>query len=258
MGSVVKLDDLAKTPPAPKPKSGLTTWLSKYITCDPYSLDLIAACTYASRVHLSAIIYGETGTGKEIIARILHGDRSGEFISINCGGIPENLLESELFGHVRGAFTGANGDKQGLFSAANDGTIFLDEIAELPLFMQVKLLRVLQEKVVRRVGSTREEELKCRVVAATHENLQDKIKQKLFRQDLYYRLAALEFTTKPLRERLCDIPLLAEFYGWPKETPIPEHDWPGNIRQFQKAAARAKFNSLLAENGCSHKQALIV
>ena len=160
----------------------------------------------------SILLLGESGTGKEVVARMLHQRSpraSRPFVAVNCGAIPEQLMESELFGHVRGAFTGAAKEKKGLFEASQGGTIFLDEIGELGLGLQVKLLRVLQERVITAIGSTREVPIDVRVIAATHVDLRNAVRENRFRADLYYRLNVIEIRLPPLRERREDIPLLA-------------------------------------------------
>jgi len=206
---------------------------------------------------ISVLITGETGTGKELIAREIH-NRSvrakGPFITINCGAIPENLLESELFGHVRGAFTGAVANKAGRFQAANGGTLFLDEIGEMPLALQVKLLRALQERVVTRVGDTHAEPVDIRVLAATNRDLEVEIKAGRFREDLYYRLNVVQIHLPPLRDRGDDIVVLARYmvgryapdYGNQVRglTPqavaaIKRHHWPGNIRELENRIKKA-------------------
>src|ERR1700756_2226319 len=203
------------------------------------------------------MITGETGTGKELVARAIHENsaRSKEpFITINCGAFPETLLESELFGYVKGAFTGANENRQGLFKAANGGTLFLDEIGNMSLPMQVKLFRVLQEGKVRPVGSNEEFEIDVRLIAATNKDLDKAIAAGEFREDLYYRLSVIPIQLPPLRERREDIPLMArsflERFRKTMEKPIegisPEaihlleaYDWPGNVRELENTMERA-------------------
>jgi len=206
---------------------------------------------------ISVLITGETGTGKELIARELHSrsPRAKQpFITINCGAIPENLLESELFGHVRGAFTGAVGNKVGRFQSADHGTLFLDEIGEMPLALQVKILRALQEKVVVRVGDTNSETVDIRILAATNRDLDAEIKAGRFREDLYYRLNVVNLHLPPLRDRGDDIAVLARYmvgryapeYGSAVRglTPnaiaaIKRHRWPGNIRELENRIKKA-------------------
>lgn len=206
---------------------------------------------------ISVLIDGETGTGKELIAREIHERShraSGPFVSINCGAIPESLLESELFGHVRGAFTGANQARIGRFQAANGGTLFLDEIGEMPLHLQVKILRALQERVVTRVGDHRDEAVNIRVLAATNRDLSLQIKEGHFREDLYYRLNVMQITLPPLRERGEDILLIAQFlldryvqeYGVAQRRFSAEakqamlrYAWPGNIRELDNHIKKA-------------------
>ena len=206
---------------------------------------------------ISVLITGETGTGKELIAREIH-TRSlrakGPFVTINCGAIPENLLESELFGHVRGAFTGAVANKAGRFQSANGGTLFLDEIGEMPLALQVKLLRALQERVVMRVGDTHAEAIDIRVLAATNRDLEVEIRGGRFREDLYYRLNVVHIHLPPLRDRGDDIVVLARYmvgryapeYGGKVRGFSPQavaavkrHRWPGNIRELENRLKKA-------------------
>lgn len=160
----------------------------------------------------TVIIYGESGTGKELIANALHGSRAGNFVVVNCASIPETLIESELFGSTKGAFTGANTDRAGLVELAKDGTLFLDEIGELPYLMQAKLLRVVQENKVRRLGSPEERPINCRFVCATHRNISGMVKTMKFRDDLFWRLTTFEINLVPLRQRTKDIPLLLEHF----------------------------------------------
>jgi transcriptional regulator with GAF, ATPase, and Fis domain len=206
---------------------------------------------------INVLITGETGTGKELFARELHrrsNRAEGPFIVVNCGAIPENLMESELFGHVRGAFTGAIATRQGSFQAADGGTLFLDEIGEMPLALQVKLLRALQERVVVKVGDTKPQSVDIRVLAATNRDLEAAIKEGAFREDLYYRLNVVNLHLPPLRERGDDIAILAKFllnkyaaeFGAPVKGFTPKaleamlgYDWPGNVRQLENRIKKA-------------------
>ncbi|SES81143.1 sigma 54-interacting transcriptional regulator [Stigmatella erecta] len=234
--------------------------------------DIIGACQGMKEVYkridkialtdISVLITGETGTGKELIAREIHRHSpraKGPFITINCGAIPENLLESELFGHVKGAFTGAVATRPGKFQAAIGGTLFLDEIGEMPLQLQVKLLRALQEKVVYKVGDNRGEPVDIRVVAATNKILEEEVKRGTFREDLYYRLNVVTLKLPPLRERGEDVQVLGKFFlqKYSKEfnskvrgfTPaatvaMKKYAWPGNIRELEN---RIKKASVLAD-----------
>ncbi|MBL8604146.1 MAG: sigma 54-interacting transcriptional regulator [Myxococcales bacterium] len=206
---------------------------------------------------ISVLITGETGTGKELIAREVHNRSpraTGPFVVINCGAIPENLMESELFGHVKGAFTGAVATREGKFQAANKGTLFLDEIGELPLGLQVKLLRALQERVVNKVGDARPEKVDIRVIAATNRALEDEIKKGAFREDLYYRLNVVNIFLPPLRERGDDVVVIAKLllqkYSQEMNTDVKgftpnaliairKYDWPGNVRQLENRIKKA-------------------
>jgi transcriptional regulator with GAF, ATPase, and Fis domain len=206
---------------------------------------------------ISVLITGETGTGKELIAREIHSrsPRNGKaFVTINCGAIPENLLESELFGHVKGAFTGAVANKQGKFQAADGGTLFLDEIGEMPIELQVKILRALQERVVYRVGDTRPETCDIRIVAATNRDLEKEIAQGRFREDLYYRLNVVNIELPPLRQRGEDVLVIARYLlsRFSREydvkvkglspnaaVAIRKHAWPGNIRELENRIKKA-------------------
>ena len=205
----------------------------------------------------TVLILGESGTGKELVARAIHfnGSRKDKpFIPINCGAIPGELLESELFGHMRGSFTGAVADKPGKFEMANHGTIFLDEIGTMPLHLQVKLLRVLQEQETERVGSTRPTKLDVRVISATNADLEERVRRGQFREDLYYRLNVIPIPLPPLRERYEDIPLLAKHFlrkiCMDMNRPIMNlsqnavkalggYEWPGNVREMENAIERA-------------------
>lgn len=189
---------------------GTEVWLNKFITQDPKCIDLKAEVKKLAKCQDEVLITGQTGTGKEIIARAMIGDRQAPFIAVNCAGLPEHLMESELFGHVRGAFTGAESQKQGLLAAAKDGVLFLDEIGELPIGVQAKLLRALQDKVIRKVGSNTEEEIHCKFVCATHRDVSKMVRDEKFRQDLYARISTFELHIPPLAERCSDIPLIAK------------------------------------------------
>jgi two-component system, NtrC family, response regulator AtoC len=185
------------------------------IAKSPAMKGAIDTATKVARYPSPVLITGESGTGKELIARLIHdqSDRAtGAFIAVNCGAIPENLLESELFGYVRGAFTGADRDKTGLFEAASGGTLFLDEIGEMPASLQVKLLRVLQEGEVRRLGETKSRKVDPRIVAATNRNLEDEIRAGNFRKDLFFRIAVVPIHLPPLRQRSEEIPLLVKHF----------------------------------------------
>jgi len=204
----------------------------------------------------TVLITGESGTGKELVARAMHRNSpraQAAFVAVNCGAITETLLESELFGHVKGSFTGATGDKRGLFEEANAGTIFLDEIGEISLAVQVKLLRVLQEGEMRRVGSARSVRVDVRVLAATNRDLEREVKEGRFREDLYYRLSVVALCVPPLRERTEDLSLLAANAlrqareAGARATTISEealavlnrYEWPGNVRELENTIAHA-------------------
>ncbi len=210
-----------------------------------------------ARSQAPVYISGESGSGKELAAKLIHKNsarRDGPFIAVNCGAIPENLMESEFFGYKKGAFTGANQDKEGMFQAANGGTLFLDEVADLPLAMQVKLLRAIQEKKVRMVGNTTEESVDVRIISATHKNLNAMMDSGLFRQDLYYRLNVIQLKMPALRDRPSDIPLLAKLLlsrqcaslniAMPliddtAKVYIAKLQFPGNVRELENMLERA-------------------
>ena len=216
------------------------------------------------------LITGESGTGKELVAMAIHENSSRKdksFVVINCGGIPENLLESELFGYMKGSFSGAHADKPGLFEVAHNGTIFLDEISELPPFLQVKLLRVVQEKTFRRIGGAEDIKVDVRIISATNQNLEQQVKNGGFREDLYYRLNVIPLKIPPLRERNEDIPLLTSYFieKYSKEfgkeikkiSPyalrlLMEYSFPGNVRQLEniieRSVALEATNIILPEN----------
>ncbi len=210
-----------------------------------------------SRSHAPVFIHGESGSGKELVARAIHqlGPRSDNpFVAVNCGAIPSELMESEFFGHKKGAFTGATQSKDGFFQAANGGTLFLDEVADLPLSMQVKLLRAIQESVIRPVGSETEEKVDVRILSASHKNLQQEVAQQNFREDLFYRLDVINLQVPPLRERQDDIPLLCEHIiqrlirslDYPATalsadalSTLQSYSFPGNIRELENILQRA-------------------
>ncbi len=220
-------------------------------------LELFEHIKSVATTNSTVLITGESGTGKELAAKAIHvrSPRAGEpFVSINCGAVPETLLESELFGHLKGSFTGASTNHKGLFEVAHRGTILLDEIAEMSPTMQVKFLRVLQEKKIRRIGSTEELEVDVRILAATNKDLERGVKERSFREDLFYRLNVIPIHMPPLRERREDIPLLASHFllkacGSTKKnvTKIAEeamerlqaYDWPGNVRELENVIERA-------------------
>jgi len=223
---------------------------------NPKLLEALEIAEKAAPTGLPVLIDGESGTGKELMARVIHanGDRAERpFVSVNCGAIPDNLLESELFGHSKGAFTGASSDRKGKFESAHTGTIFLDEIGELPLAGQVKLLRVLEAHEIQRVGSDQPIRVDTRVVAATNRNLRKMCDEGRFREDLFYRLDVIHVTLPPLRERKDEIPLLFEYFGDEaaealKRRPIEmsrrlrafllDYAYPGNIRELRNIIYR--------------------
>lgn len=210
-----------------------------------------------ARSQAPVYIAGESGSGKELVARMIHehGPRAdGPFVPVNCGAIPEHLMESEFFGYKKGSFTGAATDKEGLFQAANDGTLFLDEVADLPMHMQVKLLRVIQEKAVRPVGGQKEVPVDVRILSATHKNLAGLVADGKFRQDLFYRINVIEMHVPSLREHVEDIPLLANHVldklarssGMPRATlsegalqALQQYPFPGNVRELENILERA-------------------
>ena len=252
VGSAIKLSDRSE---------GETSLVSArgagLIGSSPVMEQLREMIARVARSQAPVHIFGESGTGKELVARLVHdsGARSeGPFIAVNCGAIPTELMESELFGHKRGSFTGAVADKKGLVQSAEGGTLFLDEVADLPLHMQVKLLRVVQEKTVRPVGESREETVDVRILSATHKNLSDLVADGRFREDLFYRINVIELRVPSLRERVSDIPELADAIltrmGRRMGIEIPrisedayqllrDYPFPGNVRELENVLERA-------------------
>lgn len=232
-------------------------WAQKFNTCCAKMYQLLEQAHLLAASDVNVLIRGESGTGKEVLARALHehSNRSDKpFIALNCSAIPAETLESELFGHVKGSFTGANRDHEGLFVAADGGVVFLDEVGDMPLALQAKLLRVLQEKTVRPVGGTKDRAIDVRIVSATHRDLNDAIERNYFREDLYYRLNVVTLALPSLRERKEDIPLLVRHFlsGISKRTDrapknlapkalgaLLAYDWPGNIRQLENVLEQA-------------------
>jgi two-component system, NtrC family, response regulator AtoC len=229
---------------------------SNIIGSSPAMQKVFSRITKINKTDSTVLILGESGTGKELIAKAIHSNgprRDKPFIAVHCGAIPENLLESELFGHTKGAFTGAIRDKMGKFEAANHGTIFLDEIATLPMHLQIKLLRILQEQEVERIGSNKQIKLDVRIISATNVNLEEEVKKGAFRDDLFYRLNVIPVTLPPLRERVEDIlPLVRHFLAkYCKEMDRPSmniakealialevYNWPGNVRELENVVER--------------------
>ena len=244
--------------------------LDNMVTKSPVMLKIFQLVPRIASSPSSVLISGESGTGKELIARAIHnlGKRKDKpFVTVNCGGIPENLLESELFGHSKGAFTGADREKKGLFAIANQGTIFLDEIGELPINLQVKLLRVVQQKSFTPLGGTEEINVDVRIVAATNRDLEEEVMAGRFREDLYFRINVIQVHMPPLRERPEDIPLLVQYFldkysqeqgktvqgisSFAMEA-LQEYPFPGNVRELEniieRSVALATSNLLLPES----------
>jgi two-component system response regulator PilR (NtrC family) len=235
----------------------LETTETRLIGKSPAMLDLKNKIAKVARSQAPVLISGESGTGKELVAREIHrmGSRADKpFVAVNCGAIPADLMESEFFGHRKGSFTGAVNDKQGLFEAADGGTLFLDEIADLPLPMQVKLLRAIQERAIKPIGAHTEESVDVRILSATHKNLQQEVGEKRFRLDLFYRLNVIALVIPPLRQRSEDLPLLAnailqrisEQSGQQGLTisrkaldKLVQHSFPGNVRELENMLERA-------------------
>jgi len=233
---------------------------SMIVGAHPSMVEVYKKIARVAKSDVAVLVTGETGTGKELVARALHDVGRGEdapFIAVNCGAIPDTLLESELFGHVKGAFTDARKNRRGSFVAASGGTIFLDEIGDISATFQVKLLRVLQDRVVTPLGADRGEKVDVRVVAATNRELKTMIASGAFREDLYYRLATYEIHLPPLRERASDIPLLVEHFRGrlssrdvtlrPPSSAVLEllssHAWPGNVRELERFVRRMAIDA---------------
>lgn len=230
--------------------------LSRLVGSSPPMLEVYKLVARVSSGKSTVLVEGESGTGKELIARAIHANsprRERSFVSVNCAALPDTLLETELFGHEKGAFTGAIGAKKGLFEAAHEGTIFLDEIGDVGAALQVKLLRAIQEQEVRRVGATASTKVDVRIIAATNRDLSQLVKEGTFREDLFYRLNVVRIVMPPLRERREDIPMLAhhflqkvtsdngEIRGFTPETMdiLQSYDWPGNVRELENVVERA-------------------
>ncbi len=241
----------------PQPAYPMSDKWPDFVGASPSIIELRDVVARVAAVDTSVLVTGESGTGKELVARAIHQSSrraKGPFVALNCAAVPETLLEAELFGHVKGAFTDARSERQGLFVEARGGTFFLDEIAELHLHLQPKLLRAIQERVIRPVGSTQEVPCDVRIITATNRDLGVMVRQKLFREDLYYRLNVIDVHVPPLRERDDDVLLCAQYFverfavalGKPIRGLSPEaagkllaHAWPGNVRELQNTIERA-------------------
>lgn len=262
VSSAIKLPAASEKTPSPATNSK-TQSSSKLLGQSPPIKDLIQKIHKLSRSQAPVFIHGESGSGKELAARMIHDEgprKDAQFVPVNCGAIPAELMESEFFGHKKGSFTGANTDKQGLFQLANGGTLFLDEVAELPLHMQVKLLRSIQEKAIRPIGENQETTVDVRILSASHKDLAELVEKAHFRQDLYYRINVIELEIPNLRERISDIPILSKALlsklsnklgiKEPKLAPsaldaLLSYSYPGNVRELENILERAVA---LAEN----------
>jgi sigma-54-specific transcriptional regulator len=244
-------------------ESKASSWAKALVSCDPQSQAVQRQLERLAPTAASVLIVGETGTGKELAARYIHENscRQGPFVAINCGAFSEHLVEAELFGHEAGAFTGAQQARAGWFEAANGGTLFLDEIGDMPLYLQVKLLRVLQEKQVVRLGSRKPVSVDVRLIAATNVELESAVEARQFRRDLYYRLNVASVRLPPLRERRGDILPLARHFleGYRRQSGFEQvglsagaeavllaHDWPGNIRELENVV---HYGLIMSQNG---------
>jgi two-component system response regulator PilR (NtrC family) len=247
-----------------------TIHFKKIVGNSPAMMHIFKLIRQVAPTRTNVLVTGESGTGKELIARAIHEESeraSKPFVAINCGGIPETLMESELFGHVKGSFTGASQDKKGLFEAADKGTVFLDEIGELSMPLQVKLLRAVQEKTVKPVGSNQDIEVDCRIISATNKNLAKEVIEGNFREDLFYRLNVIEIKVPPLRERKSDLKALAQHFldkysrEMGKEIKkissyavdlLNKYDFPGNVRELEnlmeRSVALSSTNIILPES----------
>ena len=256
IGRAAEVIDLKRQNQAYRRDAASRNSLDNIIGCSAQINQLKETIRTVAATGSTILIHGESGTGKELVARAIHicSQRASEpFVSVNCGAFPETLLETELFGYVKGAFTGANQNKRGLFEVANGGTIFLDEIGEMSLAMQVKLLRALQERTIRPVGGTSEIPVDVRVIAATNRDLHQMVEEKTFREDLYYRISVIPIEVPPLRARQEDIPLLANHFlkryaaaaaknivrmSAASIEELCSYDWPGNVRQLENTIER--------------------
>ena len=253
---VIHQDNVASATPESSPEQKMLD--SRLIGNSAVMHPLKKTILKLARSQAPVFLSGASGTGKEVVARLIHDlspRRDGSFVPVNCGAIPSELMESEFFGHKKGSFTGAVADKQGLFQQANGGTLFLDEVADLPLAMQVKLLRAIQEKTVRAIGDTKEVPVDIRILSATHKDLSQLVQDGAFRQDLYYRINVIELKLPTLNARRDDIPVLAEHFlamitnEWQLETPpsltneacerLQHHDFAGNVRELRNILERA-------------------
>jgi two-component system response regulator GlrR len=270
---------LALTGSAAATGTGDQTWCQHIITRNPAMGNILAKARLVADSDASVLVYGESGTGKELLAQAIHSAsprRERPFVAINCGAIPEQLLESELFGHVKGSFTGATRDHRGLFQTADKGTLFLDEIGDLPMALQSKLLRALQERQIRPVGSTQSFDIDVRVISATHRKLEAEMAAGNFREDLYYRLNVVALTLPSLVDRREDIPLLANHFlaslvekykksinGFAPEALelLVSAAWPGNVRQLNNVVEQSValcttplITSSLVQQAIQHQQ----